>query len=189
MSEYPYFVPWYARTKGSLAVTPLPGAEEPTDDQLPLTFWLDGHPMISGWFGVGACGRVRESALFAEPLTLALVFVFPRTAPGWMRVTVCAVPDTDAQVRALLELYDIPEHGLPLVHVGYGRVALPLGRRWISVPPDLAALVEAGTTEALGAVERFGRDVENRILYGEDHEVAVRLLNSIPGIRGEVVEA
>ncbi len=189
MSEYPYFVPRYARTTGSLAVTPAHGGEEPSDGLLPLTFWLDGHPVISGWFGVGACGRVRESALFAEPLTLALVFVFPRTAPGWMRVTVCAVGDSDAQVGALLQLYDDPEHGLPLVHVGRGRIALPLGHRWIPVPPDLAALVEAGTTEALGAVERFGRDVENRILYGEDHEIAVRLLNSIPGIRGEVVEA
>ena len=32
-------------------------------------------------------------------------------------------------------------------------------------------------------------DVQNRILYGEDHEIAVRLLESIPGIRGEAVEA
>ncbi|HSW29091.1 MAG TPA: hypothetical protein VLH75_06275 [Longimicrobiales bacterium] len=189
MSEHPCFVPWYARTKGSLAVTPLPGAEEPTDDRLPLTFWLDGHPVISGWFQPYACGRVRESALFAEPLTLALIFVFPRVAPGLMRVTVSAVPETDAQVGALLQLYDHPEHGLPLMHVGHGRLALPLGQRWIPVPPDLAALVEAGTTEALGAVERFATDVQNRILYGEDHEIAVRLLESIPGIRGEVVEA
>jgi len=115
MSEYPCFVPRYVRTTGSLAVTPVPGAEEPTDGQLPLTFQLDGHPVISGWFGPDAYRRVKESALFAEPLTLALIFVFPRTAPGWMRVRVCAVGETDAQLRALLELYDDPEHGLPLV--------------------------------------------------------------------------
>jgi hypothetical protein len=205
MSDYPYFVPRYIRTTGPLAITPVLGAfrvsgdtpplaepravEEPPEGQLPLTFWVDGRAVASHWFGAGAHKRVRESPLFAEPVSLALAFVFPRTAPGWMRVDVTAVGDSYEQVGALLDLFGDREHGLPLVHVGRGRIALTLGHHWIPVPAGVAAIVETGTEAALDVVERFGRDVENRIVYGEDHEIAVRLLNSIPGIRGEVVEA
>ena len=104
------FLPWHMQTTGLLTVTPVLGAfrvaddypptapapawQEPPEGMLPFTFWVDGHPVASRWYGTEVYRQVRTSALFAEPLRLVSLSTYPEGTPGWMRTDVCAVGDS-----------------------------------------------------------------------------------------------
>jgi hypothetical protein len=199
------FLPWHLQTTEPLTVTPVLGAFRAADDQpptaepltcpeppegmLPLTFWVDGHPLASRWYGTEAYRPLRTSPLFAEPLRLVCLCTFPRTTPGWMHADVCAVGYSGGQVSSILDLSRRYPKAIPLVHAGYGRVAMPLGHHWVSIPDELRRALpnDTGDTRALAA--DFAARTVLWIVQGDDGEVAERLLRSIPGIRGERVES
>jgi hypothetical protein len=201
MSGHTCFLPWYIRDSELVTVTPVLGAflvsgdfpplpgldlqEAPPEGMIPLTFWVDGHAVASRWFGAQDYKEVTSSALFAEPVWLAFVATFPTRTPGWMRVDVSAVGTSDDQVWGLLELHNACPSGVPLVHPGYGRVALPLGHRWVPLPDLIAECVPMDCEETRSIAAAFASETFLRILYGDDEEVAKRVLESIPGIRGE----
>lgn len=198
------FLPPYIRTSAALDVTPVLGAfrasgvwpptgaplmvEDPPEGMLPLTFWVDRHPVASHWYPVGVYQAIRESPFFAEPLGLAFGAIYPRETPGWMSCNVSAVGLSDGQVQALLHLGDIKPIGAPLVHPGLGRVALLLGYHWLSIPDPLRRALVTESDEAREWAADMAERAFSWILYGDPEEQAARLLASIPGIRGEVVE-
>jgi hypothetical protein len=199
------FLPWHMQTTGLLTVTPVLGAfrvaddhpptapapawQEPPEGMLPFTFWVDGHPVASRWYGTEAYRPVRTSPLFAEPLRLVCLSIFPEATPGWMRTDVCAVGDATDQVWAILDLHRSQPEAVPLVHAGEGRIAMPLGHHWVSIPDELRRALPNDTEDTRALAADFASRTVRWILQGDDGEVAERLLRSIPGIRGERVES
>ena len=205
MATDPCFLPWHVLTTHLLTVTPVLGAFRAADDQpptaelltcpeppegmLPLTFWVDGHPVASRWYGTEAYRTLRTSPLFAEPLRLVCLCTFPRATPGWMHADVCAVGYANGQVLSILDLNRRYPKAVPLVHAGYGRVAMPLGHHWVSIPDGLRRALPNDTDETRTLAADFAALTVRWILHGDEAEVAERLLRSIPGIRGERVES
>lgn len=202
MSEDALYLPWWVRTIDPVTVTPAlgawraagplpparrrrPGVTDPPPEHLPLTFWVDGHPIASRWYPVASHYRIRDSAFFRQPVSVVFVATFLRSERGWARVDVCACGCFHEQVGELLGLYREGRTVVPLIHVGYGRVALSLGHHWVPVDKDLIRLLETDPDAALDASSSFNERTCSWILNGDDAEVADRLLRSIPGIRGQ----
>lgn len=197
--------PCWTHTYHDLQVTPVFGAflapkhwplapepstpEAPPVGKLPLTFWADRHPLASRWYSERTYKKLRSSKLFSHPVSLLLEAELPREQGEWMRVEVSAIPATDDQFAATLELHDKSQAN-PLIHhaVG-GRIAVALGHHWVPIPGDL---VEAVIFRASDSRARFAHYADwcfRFILMGRDDEAAERLLRSIPGIGGEREEA
>ncbi|MSR36384.1 MAG: hypothetical protein EXR95_07040 [Gemmatimonadetes bacterium] len=157
---------------------------------LPLTFWMDRRQIASRWFSPDTHKAILASPLYREPISLALLGSIADGYEKWLRVDVVAVPALDEQVDALLALWNRWKD-LPLGHIGFGRVGTQLGHHWIEVPPDLQEAVFLRTAGSLHEVafdylfQNFCESAFRGVLIGSDGEAAVRMLESIPGIRGE----
>lgn len=201
MSTYELFLPWYVRNPDPVQVVPvlgafrvsgpnppldgLPDEMDPPEGMLPLTFWVSGVPVASRWYPTEAYQRIRESALFAEPVQPVLVATFPVSTPGWMRVDLSAVGQTHAQVGSLLDMFRAEPGPTPLVHATHGRIGLPLGHHWVLVPDELTERLPYLSEEVWTHASAFASETCDRILMGDDEQIARRFLQSIPGIGGE----
>lgn len=196
------FLPWHVRVTPRVPVTPVFGAflaapeapsaerrrrapEEPPDGMLPLTFWSHRHAVASAWYPCLAHKHILGSPFFRAEPHLAFVSIFPREHPGWLRVNVAAISADTVQLKAFAGLLASLGEQLPFCDAGFGRLGLYLGHHWIPVPADLAARLREDCEETRVRVGAFTDDVNDRLLHGDEAEVASRLLNSIPGIRGE----
>jgi hypothetical protein len=204
MSEQEYFLGSYTRLFKPTMVTPVLGAfrvspdapppypdseePEPPEGMLPLTFWMGGRAVASRWYPVESFKEIRESALFADVVSLAFDAVFPGATPGWMRVDLGAVGQTSNQVWSLLQLFRDKPGCVPLLHAGFGRVGLHLGHHWVSIPWEIAERLSYPDDESYARAGAFAEEAFKGILLADEDEGAVRLLESIPGIRGERAE-
>ena len=158
--------------------------EDPPEGLLPLTFWSDGRALASRWYRPTVYEAVQKSPLFGEPLTVALVFRLPAAHPGWTMVDVTAVAASDEQLWSVLRLAGLSPWSAPIVHAGAGRPALHLGHRWFPRSPELTGITTDGP-EARQAFADHAEALLDHVLYGAPADVAARLFDSIPGIRGE----
>ncbi|NJD19751.1 MAG: hypothetical protein FIA95_10785 [Gemmatimonadetes bacterium] len=200
MSSATCFLPTWVSWTELVSVNPVFGAflaygpEPPADDapspadppqgRLPLTYWVDGHPVASRWYPYDTYAAIRDSTFFAEPATVYTMAAVPHDPAGWMTMFLAAVGTSDGQAAELLRLHRDPIVA-PLVHTLSGRVGLGLGHHWIRVPVDVQRHLDHDNERTRAYVAEFCSQVSRLILRGTDEQVAARLLCSIPGIRGE----
>ncbi|MFH1609291.1 MAG: hypothetical protein ABID40_01510 [Candidatus Bipolaricaulota bacterium] len=194
-------LPWYVWTTDPLPVTPAftafgledettpegagPGPLSPPEGMVPLTYWTDGRALACHWYWPSAQREIPRSPLFSEPVHLALTAILPVIEPEWMRVRVSVVGLTSDTIGELLRLFSDERIAAPLAHVGHGRIGLPLGFRWFRLTPELTRALPSDTDETRALAAAFAREAFDRIVFGDDAARAIRLLESIPGIRGE----
>lgn len=200
MSSNLCYLPSWLTWTGPVTVTPVLGAfrafgpeppwsdagspTDPPQRRLPLTFWVDRHPIASCWYGYETYEAIKKSCYFAEPVTVFSIAAFPRRTAGWMCMVLAAVGASDTQANELLRLHQEPAEA-PIVHTIGGRFGLALGHHWIGVPVDVKRHLDRDDEQTRSYVAEFCSQVSRLIVYGTDKERATRLLESIPGIRGE----
>lgn len=200
MSSNLCYLPTWLTWTDPVTVTPVLGAwrtfgpEPPRSDEgsatilprrrVPLTFWVDRHPIASRWYEYGAYEAIKKSHFFSGPVTVFSMAEFPRRTDGWMCMVLAAVGATNPQANELLRIHQAPLKA-PIVHTTGGRFGLALGHHWIGVPVDVKRHLSNDGALTRSYVAEFCSQVSRLIVHGSDEERATRFLESVPGIRGE----
>jgi hypothetical protein len=139
-------------------------------------------------FTVGSGHALRKSSVFREPLRLAFWADLEVGAlSGHLAIDTCAVPTRPAQLQELLEVDARCRGELQLGGVADSPVMLRIGRTWLQAPDDVLGAVRRDDAERIVRMQAFCDLCFEEILSGISKQAA-ELLESIPGIGGEVLD-
>ena len=140
-------------------------------------------------YTLGQGKALVNGQILAEPVQLALLAQrSPGRDRGLLHVALAAATTTLTQEAEMRDADRSLSEGFSLWTMPYEQVRLPLGERWFPAGPELLELIplDADPTIALPAFVKQCRPFFDRILLGDPSEESRRILESVPGISGEV---
>ncbi len=161
-----------------------------TEGSMPLTFWNGTHAVCSRWFPLDVAWELEWGAMFREQHHLVFwADCEPGAEVGQIRVRVLAVPWGSSHFDSLLESDRRLGGTLPLTDAGASRLGLEIGVTWVQVPLGLLTpRTPEFDEERKRELAPLCDEAFDRILWGDPADIAAGLLESIPGIAGEVEE-
>lgn len=159
-----------------------------TEGSMPLTFWNGTHPVCSRWFPLDVAWELEWGAVFREEHHLVFwADCMPGAEVGQLFVRVLAVPWGSSHFDSLLEADRRLGGTLPLTDAGHSRLGLEIGRTWVPMPVGLLSPCHSELDkERMRQLAPLCDEAFDRILWGEPADIAAGLLESIPGISGEM---